>query len=224
MLTKLYLQYYIRALVFVKPAVLFEKINQLPWYQQVLRQWVDDLALRSNAKVLEAGSGTGNLCAYLASCGMRPLGADYCSSMLSKAVKSYPQLAFVHCDVTHMPFADERFQAVICASLVNLLQHPQQAVNELYRVCKKQGSVSILVPLQGFTEQQLTRLCVSRQLSGFSLAALTSWHRLAPKKSTHSIVKLLQQAGFIDIQVQVYLGGMLAAFSAKKPSVGRLDD
>ena len=218
MLAKYYFQYYIRVLVLVNPSLLFQKINQLPWYRQVLRQWVNDLALPSSAQVLEAGSGTGNLCAYLASCGLLPLGADSSSAMLNTAVKNYPQLAFQHCDVTCMPFADERFQGVICASLINLLERPQQAVTELYRVCKGRGRISILVPLQGFTGQQLASLCADRQLSGFSRAALSSWHRLAPKSSSPSIVKLLQQAGFIDIQSQVYLGGMLAAFSASKPA------
>ncbi|MCJ8299110.1 MAG: class I SAM-dependent methyltransferase [Pseudomonadales bacterium] len=218
MLLKLYYRCYIGALLFVKPALLFQKINQLPWYQQVLRQWVDDLDLSRGATVLEAGSGCGDLCAYLDQRGMLPLGVDYSPSMLSIAKKNYPQLHYQHCDVTKMPFADDRFQGVICASLINLVAAPQQAVNELYRVCQPRGAVSILVPLQSFTEQQLAALCADRQLRGFSLAALCSWHRLEPKKSAQSILWLLQQAGFTEINSRLYLGGMLGAVSAKKPS------
>ena len=216
MITQLYFHCYILLLALLKPALLFQKINQLPWYQQALRQWVDDLGLSRGACVLEAGSGTGNLCAYLDQRGLLPMGADYSPAMLSIAKRNYPRLHYQHCDVTDMPFAEERFQAVICASLINLLDRPQQAVNELYRVCKGQGDISILVPLQGFTEQQLAILCAGLNLSGFSLAALSNWHRLAPKSSCSSIVSLMQQAGFIDIKTRLYLGGMLAAFSASK--------
>ena len=217
MITQLVFQCYILLLVLLKPALLFQKINQLPWYQQALRQWVDDLDLSRGASVLEAGSGTGNLCAYLDQRGLLPMGADYSPGMLSIAKKNYPQLLFQHCDVADMPFAEERFQAVICASLINLLAAPQLAVNELYRVCQPLGDVSILVPLQSFTDQQFAVLSAQLKLSGFSLAALNKWHSLAPKKSAQSIVRLLQQAGFIDIEMRLYLGGMLAAFSARKP-------
>ncbi|EPJ53082.1 MAG: hypothetical protein OFPI_11830 [Osedax symbiont Rs2] len=218
MITQLVFHCYILLLVLLKPALLFQKINQLPWYQQALRQWLDDLDLPRGAHVLEAGCGTGNLCAYLDQRGLLPLGADYSPEMLSMAKKNYPQLLYQHCDVTDMPFAEGRFQAVICASLINLVTAPQQAVNELYRVCQPLGDVSILVPLQSFTEQQFAVLSAQLTLNGFSLAALNRWHRLAPKKSARSIVQLLQQAGFSKIETRLYLGGMVGAFSAKKPS------
>ena len=39
---KQYFQLQIKWLLAFKPTVLFDKINQLNWYANTLRQWVDD--------------------------------------------------------------------------------------------------------------------------------------------------------------------------------------
>lgn len=49
-------------------------------------------------------------------------------------------------DIHHLPFADEYFDAVICKSVLEHVENPQTAVNEIRRVLKKSGYALFYVP------------------------------------------------------------------------------
>ncbi len=68
-LNKFYFQLQIKLLILFRPAVLFDRINQLNWYKNTLRQWVDDQSFTTKSKVLEVGCASGALTAYIAKSG-----------------------------------------------------------------------------------------------------------------------------------------------------------
>ncbi len=49
-LKKVYFQLQIKRLIIFNPTVLFDKINQLNWYKNTLRQWVDDQHFSANSQ------------------------------------------------------------------------------------------------------------------------------------------------------------------------------
>ena len=46
-------------------------------------------------------------------------------------------------NILHLNYADETFDKVIAANVIHLLEHPEIALGELLRVCKKGGEVII---------------------------------------------------------------------------------
>lgn len=56
-------------------------------------------------------------------------------------------------DVHDMKFPDDSFDIVVCIAVLEHVQHPQQAVNELFRVLRPNGSVWVELPwVQPFHE------------------------------------------------------------------------
>lgn len=49
-------------------------------------------------------------------------------------------------DIHHMPFADETYDAIICESVLEHVEDPIRAAQELYRVTKKGGYCYVYVP------------------------------------------------------------------------------
>ncbi len=73
----------IKVLLALKPTVLFHKINQLEWYQDTLRQWINSHKFNRNIKLLEVGSATGSLSGYLAECGYITTAVDSSEAMIA---------------------------------------------------------------------------------------------------------------------------------------------
>ncbi len=212
----LYYNLQIKAWLAFKPAVLFDKINHLPWYRETLQKWSNDLQLDSNANILEAGCSTGLLTNYLSQQGFTVIGADKSPAMMSKAQSNFPALSFQEENIFELSFENHRFDAVIAASLLNIVPDKAKALAEMVRVCKQGGKVSIFVPTQGFSPDDLTKLSQDLKAAQFSKAALKAWYRLPPKMLVDDVVKLFEEAGLSKPTPTIYLNGMVAGFTATK--------
>lgn len=193
---------YIKVLRAFKPAMLFHQINQLGWYQQTLRRWVDDQNFATQSHLLEIGCATGSVSRYLSANACKVTAVDHSPAMIAEAKSlagraSVEGVSFQVADALCLPFEEHQFDAVFAASLLNIIQDKQQAVNEMMRVCKPGGIVSVLVPASSFAEEDLNPLVETLGLSGFSKAALIAWHRLAPKIQVEQVEQLLLNAGLI---------------------------
>jgi len=214
--TKYYFQLQIQWLIAFKPAVLFDRINQLPWYQNTLQQWINDQHFSNPCKVLEVGCATGSLTAYIASLGCTPTGVDYSNKMVKMAQSLHQELDFSEANVLDLPFETNYFDAVIAASLLNIVSDKNTAMAELSRTCKKGGVITVLVPAANFNDENLQQLQASIDDTGFSIAAMEAWHKRAPKMEASDIVALFQQSQLIEINTKEYLQGMVIAVSATK--------
>jgi len=206
----------IKALLFFKPTILFDKINHLPWYKDTLNTWVNDLQLAVNTKILEAGCSTGLLTNNLFQQGFSVVGADKSTNMITKAQNNFPSLNFREENIFGLSFVDNHFDAVIAASLLNIVPNKEKAMQEMARVCKSGGKVSIFTPIQGFTPQHLEQLILDLKVTKFSKAALQAWYRLPPKMDAQTISDLFEQAGLSKPAQVNYLSGMVAGFTATK--------
>jgi len=211
---KQYFQLQIKWLLAFKSAVLFDKINQLDWYKNTLRQWIDDQSLSIKSKVLEVGCASGVLTIYIARSGCIPTGVDFSSKMIELAKINNSGIDFSVANVLDLPFETDFFDVVIAASLINIVSDKSKAIDELSRTCKKGGMITILVPSAKFNDKDLLALQSSLGNSGFSDAAMDAWHRLAPKMKTSDITDLFKQAGLTELTTKNYLQGMVVSVSA----------
>ena len=206
----------IKVLLAFKPVVLFDKINHLPWYRSALNTWADDLRLDSGASILEAGCSTGLLTNYLYQQGFNVIGTDKSPAMISKAQTNFPALNFQKENIFELSFDNHRFDAVIAASLLNIVPDKDKALAEMVRVCKQGGTVSIFVPIQGFTPDNVKNLCEELNVNQFSKAALKAWYRLPPKMLVDDVATLFEEAGLSTPTPITYLNGMVAGFKGVK--------
>jgi SAM-dependent methyltransferase len=207
---------YILVLLARRPATLFQRINQLPWYAQTLRQWSVALCPDHGGRILEVGCASGALSEHLAANGFAVTGVDASPAMIKLARKNRPLADYWLANANALPFEDNAFDTVICASLLNIVADRPRLISEMTRVCKPDGTVSTLAPLHGFNDRQLDELAGALAINGFSRAALTTWHKSAPKMRGREMEELLLGAGLEPILRHRYLQGMLFSVTAVK--------
>jgi ubiquinone/menaquinone biosynthesis C-methylase UbiE len=208
---------HLTGLMLFKPATLFHKIYSLPWYQETLHAWVGSLEYDAGSSILEVGCATGQLTEYMAALGIHTVGVDNSAKMLKTArASTATRVRFELASALKLPFADNQFDCVIAASLLNIISQPEMALDEMLRVCKAGGKISVLVPRAGMTDVALDELSDKLNLSGFSRAALTSWHRRAPKMQRTTLLEYFNTAGISSIEYQTYLNGLVMAVTGTK--------
>jgi ubiquinone/menaquinone biosynthesis C-methylase UbiE len=126
----------ILALMAFNPALLFQKINALPWYQEALHNWLASVSINKGDTLLEAGCATGQLVQYMSSRGVIVHGVDKSAQMLQQAHKFNTDAAtFALASVMDLPYESNRFDFIIAASLINVVAEPEIALREMVRVC-----------------------------------------------------------------------------------------
>ncbi|MDQ7073738.1 MAG: class I SAM-dependent methyltransferase [Gammaproteobacteria bacterium] len=162
------------------------------------------------------GCASGTLTAYLATSGSVATGIDASEKMIQLANAKHPDLDFHVADAVELPFETGTFDAVIAASLLNIVSDQEKVMAELVRSCKKEGSISVLVPSAQFNDNDLRSLQASLGSSGFSAAAMKAWHKLPPKMAEDDIVSLFEQAGLTNITTEYYLHDMVVSVAGMK--------
>jgi SAM-dependent methyltransferase len=97
----------------------------------------------AGTRVLDVGSGLGDLAAAAASLGADVTGVDLSDGMLAAARDRHPALSFVAGDAEDLPFDDGAFDVVIGAFVINHLPHPERGVAEMRRVAKRRLSLAM---------------------------------------------------------------------------------
>src|SRR4051794_33840746 len=98
---------------------------------------LDAAGVSAGTRVLDVGTGPGDLAAAAAARGARVTGVDLAPGMLKEARRRHPDVEFVRADAERLPFADGEFDAVLGAFVVNHLPEPEGAAAELARVGRR---------------------------------------------------------------------------------------
>ena len=88
-------------------------------------------------RLLDVGSGLGDLCAAAAGRGADTTGIDLAPNMVATARERHPGLTFVEGDAEQLPFADGAFDVATGAFVINHLPDPERAVAEMRRVARR---------------------------------------------------------------------------------------
>ena len=88
-------------------------------------------------RMLDVGSGLGDLCAAAAARGASTTGIDLAPDMVATARERHPGLKFLEGDAEALPFEDQAFDVVTGAFVINHLPEPELAVAEMRRVATR---------------------------------------------------------------------------------------
>lgn len=116
--------------------------------QAVVLDWIDGLALKPGARLLEIGCGAGFLSIALAQRGFRVNAIDSVESMIEQArlhaanmVESTNLLSLDVGDVNALAFEDNSFDLVVGVGVIPWLERPELAMQEIARVTKPNSYV-----------------------------------------------------------------------------------
>lgn len=94
-------------------------------------------------RILDIAAGTGTSSVALAKTGANVIALDFSQGMVEQGRLRHPDLEFVQGDAEKLPFADDEFDAVTISFGLRNVQHPEQALAEMYRVLKPGGRLVI---------------------------------------------------------------------------------
>jgi ubiquinone/menaquinone biosynthesis C-methylase UbiE len=97
---------------------------------------VEAANIKSGTRVLEIGSGSGNVAGKLAAAGAAVDAIDYSEPMIAVAKRNHPEIRFQRANAENVPFDDETFDAVIASLIVHHLARPVDVFKEVHRVLK----------------------------------------------------------------------------------------
>ena len=111
-----------------------------------------------NEKILEIGSGGGHALEHINSNQYFPL--DVSSYNLKKIRKKSTKEIFpVSGDIFRLPFSSNKFDAIILSEVLEHLDKPQNALQEIYRVLKPSGLFVVSVPYKEVLTYQICIHC-----------------------------------------------------------------
>jgi 2-polyprenyl-3-methyl-5-hydroxy-6-metoxy-1,4-benzoquinol methylase len=115
--------------------------------QATVLDWIDGLALKPGARLLEIGCGAGFLSIALAQRGFRVNAIDSVEAMIELArlhaadIESTNQLSLDLGDVNALAFESNSFDLVVGVGVIPWLERPELAMQEIARVTKSNGYV-----------------------------------------------------------------------------------
>jgi ubiquinone/menaquinone biosynthesis C-methylase UbiE len=121
-------------------------------------------ALPSSARILDAGSGTGEMASRLAEFypDARVLGVDIVDPHLELARSRYaalaPRLSFSHESIYDLSSADGTFDLTVCRHVLHAIPHPERVIAELVRVTRRGGYLHLIPEDYGMLHFQRTAL------------------------------------------------------------------
>lgn len=112
-------------------------------YERTLaRVAVEDLLIRSDGPILDAGCGVGMIGRYYPHLDL--YGVDASFPLLEEATTGYRMR--IECSVERLPFRDEAFGAVLALNVLHHVMDPERSLAELARVLRPGGLLVALDP------------------------------------------------------------------------------
>lgn len=145
-------------------------------------------------EALECACGTGLLSGVIARRCKSLIATDFSVNMLRRAERKYrnlPNIRFEPCDIMQLPYPDERFDVVIAANVIHLLDEPEKALQELSRVCRPGGRI-ILPTYMNRSE--------SGKMGGTSRAVKTAGANFKREFTPETYRAFLTNAGYPNAQ------------------------
>ena len=152
--------------------------------------------------VLDCAAGTGELSLAASRRAKRVVCTDCSGEMIKVAQKKAKKRRFVNIEferanIFHLNYADGEFDIVIAGNVLHLLDNPEKAVRELYRVTK--SGVKILLPT-----------FMTRDTSAISETLLKAYKRLgfspSAEYSPKEYVEMLKGCGAGEVRSKLIKG------------------
>jgi SAM-dependent methyltransferase len=216
----------------VKDAVdFFDMVGQTQWHRDIQRTLIHWIGLRDTYDVLEVGCGAGHFLLQLAQRVRWVTGLDVSDSMLKRAQMNaedhqVDNASFVPGNVRQLPFADGRFDLVVCMHLLFMLSDPETAIREMLRVVKPRGEVILVNPSASMNPWSVQTYCDVSGVYDFeresllSLATATARYGGVSESSLASLVAKL--GGTVVESLQLLDGFVLVSRVAKNTPIDEI--
>jgi len=132
----------------------YDVLNLAIPYQELLGSVCDELDIKKGERILEAGSGTGNLALRIKERGGYPVGIDMSQEGVNIHKKKDPSAEVVLGNLTDkLPFPDDSFDKVCSNNTLYAISRDKRdsVIRELYRVLKPSGKIVISNITEGFS-------------------------------------------------------------------------
>jgi trans-aconitate methyltransferase len=158
---------------------------------------VDKLAPRAGERILDLGSGTGELTRRLADAGARVIGLDASEEMVAAASRRYPELTFVRGDGQALAFVDE-LDAVFSNATLHWMPRAADVAAGVHRALRPGGR--FVAELGGAACCQAVRTAATDVVAELGLpdATMPAWYFPTPGAQA----TVLERAGFRVREVQ----------------------
>lgn len=113
--------------------------HHIPYWVAML----DDMNVEEGTVVFDAGCGAGGGAKLARHRGAEVYGLDASEQMIDYSRNLIPDGDFRVGELEDLPFQDNLFDAVIAANSVQYAENPNKALEELRRVCKPDGRISV---------------------------------------------------------------------------------
>lgn len=151
-------------------------------------------------EVLECACGTGLLTEGIAAKCKRLVATDFSEKMLEKAKKKcgrFSNITFKRENILQIDEPDGRFDAVVAANVIHLLDEPLRALAELDRVCRRGGK--IIIPTYMNENEK-------GQASGFSTVVGQAGADFKRAFTLDSYKAFFKTAGYADVEYAFFEG------------------
>ena len=128
-------------------ADVYDETRELP--SEVLQKFYalinEQIGLKQNLTVLDAGVGTGRTVSPLLDCGVELIGVDISSAMLKKMAKKLKkknqmkQVSLIVGDVTRLPLRASSFDLILSIQVLHLVENWREAIQDAKRILRPRG-------------------------------------------------------------------------------------
>lgn len=216
----------------------YDLLNEIGAYRQSQTDILHRARPGRGVRILDAGSGTGNLSVALKQAGAWVVSCDFSSSAIAVHRAKDPDAETHQLSLEDsLPFKDQSFDSVCCASVLFALSRKgcQNALREFQRVLRPGGRAVITVPSRLASVRHLLKLylhsCVQRygmlRGVGHGLHCIPALWKIADCNArlmrmpdwegvhffeAEELANLLRDAGFERVSIEAtYGGGFLLA-------------
>lgn len=165
--------------------------------------------------VLECACGTGAISVSIASASASLIATDFSLKMIKEAKKKCKKMnniVFEQADIMNLRFEDNFFDVVVAGNVIHLLSQPKQAMKELERVCKVNGT--LIIPTYINESETSSRLAVK-----FLEKLGAKFNR---QFDLHSYQTFFMQMGYTNVEYQVVEGRMPCCIAIIKKNTKQL--
>lgn len=100
---------------------------------------------------VDCGCGEGQMLDAISKKSKYTIGCDISFERLKivkKNMENISNVFLVCCDINHLPFKEERIDALVCSEVIEHLEKDNKAIDEISRIIKKGGSIIVTTPSQ----------------------------------------------------------------------------